>query len=433
MLRRILLGFGANAFSQGVSIAIQLFSLPLFLLYWDSSTYGTWLLLSAIPAYVNMADVGMVTTAGNKMAMAVGRSDLAEANNVYQSAQLFMAIVCCALAVILTPVALFGPLPDFMTTDMRVALAAMLCGVLIALYGGLSEAVFRATGRYAVGTMLGQLVRLAEWGGAMVGLILFRSFSGVALCSLFARAVGAGIGIVLAQRGGQGLLLGFRHASTDELKSMARPAISFMAFPLANALSFQGVTLLVGVIAGASAVAVFNTYRTIARVAVQVTSMFSHALGPEFSRLFGNGDMATLEAVFRRSAALSAAQSVAVSVVLYFVSPWLLRVWTHGRIEFDPSLMGWLLLYAAVGGMWHAPRVLLQATNQHVGIAGWSLVAGVLSVALAWAFGYFWQVDGVGAAMFVSEAFIAAICIYIAADLFAQSKTEVKVRPTLGE
>jgi hypothetical protein len=63
MLRRILLGFGANAFSQAINIAIQLVSLPLFLLYWDASTYGTWLLLSALPGYLMMADVGMVLVA----------------------------------------------------------------------------------------------------------------------------------------------------------------------------------------------------------------------------------------------------------------------------------------------------------------------------------------------------------------------------------
>ena len=79
MIRRIISGFGANAFGQTVSIVIQLFSLPLFLYYWDTSTYGAWLILSAVPAYLTMADVGMVNAAGNKMTMALGRSDTAEA------------------------------------------------------------------------------------------------------------------------------------------------------------------------------------------------------------------------------------------------------------------------------------------------------------------------------------------------------------------
>ncbi len=413
MLRRIVLGLGANAFSQVVTILIQIFSVPLFLFYWDASTYGTWLLLSAVPAYLSMADAGMVNAAGNKMTMAMGRSDVAEANNVYQSAQLFMTIVCGSLAAVMVPAALLWPSDD-LTSDKRVALAALFCGVLFTLYGGLSEAVFKATRRYAAGTMLGQLVRLAEWLGCMLGLLLFRNFAGVALLGLLARATGTAAGVYLSQQGRHGLRFGFRHASRAELTSMVRPAVSFMAFPLANALTFQGVTLLVGALVGTAAVAMFNAYRTIARVAVQLTAMFSHALWPEFSRLFGQGGMKAVRPLYRRSALLSGAQSVALSLVLYFASPWLLHIWTHGRIEFVPGLMLWLLVYAAVGGIWHVPRILLMATNKHIGIAFWSLAAGALAVLLGWAFGKLWGLDGLAAAMLASEAFIAAICLYAA-------------------
>lgn len=423
MLRRIIFGFGANAFSQAVSIVIQLLSLPLFLLYWDASTYGSWLLLSALPAYVSMADVGMVGAAGNKMTMAAGRSDFAEANVVYQTAQLFMTIVCCSLAAIITPAALFLPLPGDMTMDKRIALAALLCAVLLAMYGGLQEAVFKATGRYAAGTMLGQMVRLAEWGGYMIGLMLFRSVAGVALGGFLARGAGTAAGVYLSQQGDHKFRLGFEHASKAEFFSMLRPAVSLMAFPLAFGLSFQGVTLLVGALAGTTAVALFNTYRTIARVAVQVTGMFSHAVQPEFSLLYGKAGMSGVRSLYRHSALLSAAQSIALSIILYFASPLLLRFWTHDRIEFIPSTMLWLLAYAAIGGIWHVPRILLLATNQHIGLAGWLLVSGVLSVALGWLFGTFWQVNGISAAMLVSEGFIAIMCVYVVHRLFAEARS----------
>lgn len=106
---------------------------------------------------------------------------------------------------------------------------------------------------------------------------------------------------------------------------------------------------------------------------------------------------------------MSAVQALALSVLLYFVSPYLLRVWTHGRIEFVPSLMVWMLACAAISGIWHVPRVLLLSTNQHVGLAGWSLAAGG-----AFAFGQAWQVEGVAAAMLTAECFIALVCAYLA-------------------
>ena len=162
MLRRVIVGMGANSFGMAITIAMQLLSLPLFLHYWDTATYGNWLILSAIPAYLSMADVGMVTAAGNKMTMALGRGDSREAKRVFQSAQLFMAVVCSGIAMLAVPLALFAPFPGIDGSDMRLALVALSISTLLALCGGLSEAVFKATQRYAMGTMLGNLTRLAD-------------------------------------------------------------------------------------------------------------------------------------------------------------------------------------------------------------------------------------------------------------------------------
>lgn len=414
MKRRIIAGMGANSFGMAISIGIQLLSLPLFLHYWDTSTYGVWLMLSAVPAYLSMADVGMVTAAGNQMTMAMGKGDVVEANRVFQSAQMFMSIVCGSLALIVVPMVLWAPLPGLETMDQRVALSAMSIGILISLFGGLSDALFKSTQRYATGTMLANYVRLAEWLGSMLGLMLVGSFAAVALSALALRVIGTVASMVLASKGSHGLRWGMHAAEGAEIRAMVKPAVSFMAFPFANALSFQGVTLLVGALFGPAAVALFNTYRTIARVAVQVTAIFSHALWPEFSRLFGQGGSEALERLYRRTSLLGVAQSLLLSLVIYFVSPWLLHIWTHGAIEFVPSLMLLMLLYAAVGGVWHIPRVLLMATNQHINLAYWSLATGILTVALAWLMGSIFHLNGVVTAMLISELFIAVVCAWLA-------------------
>jgi O-antigen/teichoic acid export membrane protein len=76
--------------------------------------------------------------------------------------------------------------------------------------------------------------------------------------------------------------------------------------------------------------------------------------------------------------------------------------------------MMFMLLYAAVGGVWHIPRVFLMATNQHTDLAYWSLAAGILSVGLAWFFGNSYDLQGAAIAMLVSEIFIAIVCIWLA-------------------
>ena len=407
---------GANSFGMAITIGIQLASLPLFLHYWDISTYGVWLMLSAVPSYLSMADVGMVAVAGNKMTMAMGKGNLTEANKIFQSAQVFMILVCGFVALLVLLIVLFVPFHGLEDLERRIALIALSGGVLLSLFGGLSEAVFRSTERYALGTLLGHLVRLGEWLGMVTGLMLVGSFSVIALCSFAARLFGTILVIWYASSGKHGLRWGKDLANKSEIIALIKPAIGFMILPMSNALSFQGVTLLVGTLLGPAMLSVFNTYRTISRITVQMTAMFSHALWPEFSRLFGNEGMKAVQPIYKRSYMIGLAQAIGLSTLLYFISPWLLNFWTHGQIKFISDLMLIMLVYAAIGGVWHVPRGLLMAINQPMKLAQWTLLAGIGVIPLTWWFGHYWQLQGVAMAMVFSELFIAVICIKLAHD-----------------
>ena len=416
MIRRIIAGVGANSFGMAVSIAMQLGSLPLFLHYWDTANYGTWLMVSAIPSYLSMADAGMVTAAGNQMAMDIGAGQISHANRLFQSAQCFMTLLCGGLALLLLPLWLLASRWHFehFTADPLQAVILLSLGVLIALFGGLCEAAFKATGRYATGSLTSTLVRLAEWAGGLVGLVLVGTLSAVALGSLLMRFLGTLCTIAAVRHGEHGLRWGLGQAQTKDMRDMLKPALSFMAFPLANALNFQGITLLVGALFGPVLVALFSSYRTLARVAVQATAIFSHAIWPEFSRLFGANAWPELHRAYRNSAWAGALQAALLSGVLYALAPWLLRIWSHGAIAFVPSLMQLMLCYAAIAGFWHVPRVFLMSTNQHTTLAAWSLVGGGLCVGLAWSLSRTLEVNGIALAMLLAELAIAAVCFDLA-------------------
>jgi len=421
--RRVLEGMGANSFGMAITIVIQLVSLPLFLNFWNLETYGKWLILSAIPSYLSMADLGMVTAASNKMTIAMGKNNLFEANQIFQSAQAFMTIICGALALLVIPTVLFTSLLWIENTDQRIALAAMSFGVLITLFGGVSECAFRALGRYAFGTMLGNYVRLGEWLGCILGLILMGSFASVAFGGLIMRLLGSIVGIILVSKSTHVLCWGFRFAKLAEVKSMIKPAISFMVFPLANALSFQGITIFVGAMFGPVLLALFSTYRTIARVAVQSTAIFSHVLWPEFSRLFGQSDKEAIKTLYVRTSLLGALQAVFLSSALYFTSPWLLKNWTHNEIHFESSLMLLMLVYATISGIWHVPRILLMSTNQHVKLSFYTLFACSFSFIFSCLFSQFYGLSGVIVGMVLGELAIALICIYLANRFIISDKS----------
>jgi O-antigen/teichoic acid export membrane protein len=331
-----------------------------------------------------------------------------------------MLVVCGILLVICTPAALWLPIPGIDTLDERVALAALAAIVVLTLFGGLAEAAFRASGKYALITAAMNALRLAEWAGWIAGLLLSGTFAAVALAGLAVRLAGTVALVAWAKQGFPHLKWSLRHSEWRVMRAMAKPAASFMIFPLANALNYQGTTLLVGAVLNVSAVAVFSTYRTLARVAVQATSILSHSLWVEFSAHFGRGGGGALRRLYQNSALLGLAGAVGLSAVLYAIGPQLLRWWTHSAVPVEPIVLSLMLLYAAVSGAWHVPRVLLLSTNQHGALAIWSLFLAAATLPLSGLLARYWQLEGVVLGMLIGELAVAIVCIGLAHRLLAQ-------------
>jgi O-antigen/teichoic acid export membrane protein len=418
LIRRVIASTGSNAYAQAVTITIQLVSLPLFLSRWDVVTYGHWIALSAVPAYLAMADVGMVTAAGNRMTMLMGEGNTRLANQVFQSALAFVLTVCSGAMLLVLAAAALWP-GDAASFSARAAVLLLSAAVFAALVGGLPEAIYKATHRYALGAALANTTRLIEWLGALAGLWWFGDFVAVALGALIARAACTLFMIVHSARSTPAFRWGFNDASRAEIRHCAAPAISFMAFPVANALNFQGMTLVVATVLGPTATVIFNTYRTIARVTVQATATFSLALWPEFSRFFGQGNRAALARLYSRSRWMGWALAAGGSAVVYVAAPVVLNVWAKGQIAFSAPLMLMAMAYAATAGGWHVLRVLLLSTNEHSGLAWPFLAASAICVPLAWAMAQYAGLMGVMAVMLGLEVAMWLLCSRLSRRLLA--------------
>lgn len=92
----------AQGYNQIVTIAAQLLSGPVLISSWGLHMYGVWLLLTAIPAYLSLSDLGFTFIAKNDMSIRYARGDQAGALETYQTTLVLILISTLLLSVITT-------------------------------------------------------------------------------------------------------------------------------------------------------------------------------------------------------------------------------------------------------------------------------------------------------------------------------------------
>ena len=389
VLRRWRNGFGAHIYGQAIVVLIQLVGVPVLLHYWGTQLYGEWLILSAIPTYLSMTDLGFSQSAANDMTQRVARGDVDGALAVFQSlgamvfSVAFIGLVVVLALLITLPIGRWMHFQVLSSTDVRWVLALLAAEVLVRLTEGVSHAGFRAHGDYALHVGIYYSTLLCQ--SAFVWIVAAAGFGPVAAAAVVVavRALETPVAALVLVRRHPALAFGLVHAKREHLRGLIKPAIANVTMPFAQALNLQGMVLAIGGTLGPLAVVVFSTLRTMARLAVQAVQTVSQAAEPELAAAYGSGERLLLAELFVHALRAGIWLSCAAAVVLLVAGGSILSFWTRGKVAMDVALFRWLLVSAVFGALWFSSLTVLKAANRHVRAASLYAVVTAISVVLA--------------------------------------------------
>jgi len=196
---------------------------------------------------------------------------------------------------------------------------------------------------------------------------------------------------------------GWRHARLRTIRSLLRPALAFMGFPIGNALNLQGTVLAVSYAMGPTSVVIFGTARTVSRVALQMVQMVNATFEPEITMAFGAGRIDLLRTLHRRSCQLALLVSLGIVAAMMTVGPWFLSHWSGGHVPPSRSLLALLLLVVLFYALWSTSSTVLTATNQHQQLAVYYLAGTSLTCGLCYLLARWQGLYGAAASLLVSE------------------------------
>ena len=414
---RVMRGLSATALSPIATALIQLGSVPLLLHAWGAARYGDWLLLSAVPTYLTLSDLGFGDASGSDMSMRVAANDKPGALRTFQSSWVLVTLVSFS-ALLLASISVWwipwqhwlrlSSVSNFQAATIVLVLAAY---VVMAQQNGVAESGYRCDGHFATGSLYGAILRLTEVGAATAVAALRGSLLAAAITYLVVRILGTITYALLLKRESPWIHYGIRHAQLETIKEMIAPAFGFMAFPIGQALSLQGFTIVIGAILGPVAVVSFSTLRTLSRLNMQLVLMFKHALWPELSRAFGAGDISLARRLHRHACQASLGVSILGGALLWVLGPFVYRLWIRQDITFDATCFHILLLGVVTNSLWDTSAVIPMSINSHCRIAvtyaGAALFALVLATMLIPHLG----VSGAALALLVADACMTGLVL----------------------
>jgi O-antigen/teichoic acid export membrane protein len=399
---RLLLSSGANFLGIIAKILQQLIIVPILLLAWSPELYGEWLLVSAIPVYISLSDFGFIAASSNELAR---RALIESDENVqifYDRATVYFQRWSIVFALSFAAFSYLVPLPKFLGLTIMTQHQAGLVFLLLTLnaivmQNGLSVlAGLRVKGKYHVGVMIMGLALILQLIVAFGLIKIFQAGPvGIAASMLCTSAASYIVQFDMLRRYGLKQTtppLTFRYdPNAEPMKRYLLLGAEMMLMPLAQAVALQGSTILVGKVLGATAVTIFSTHRTLARLSVSLLLVLSNPLTAEAGLLQREEDRPMLTRVVTVLSRLTFWLSIIISGALLFLGPWIFSIWTHKSIAFQWPLFLPLLACVTAEAMWRVPAAIRLGTNQHRPIAWGYLifsVTGVIAAALlASAFG----------------------------------------------
>jgi O-antigen/teichoic acid export membrane protein len=411
---RLIRGLGANAFGQVVTAGIQIVSVPVFLKYWGVHQYGDWLILVAIPSYLALSDLGFGNVAVNEMTLLVSRGNYAAALSIFQSTWILICVIsifitAASSAIVFVPIEKWLNLSETQHWDAVVILGLMILHLLVGQQRILITGGFRCEGNYPQGILYENLLRLVEFAIVSVGVVLGATPVIAAMTFLAIRLGGTLLIWLNLHQKSPWLKYGYQQADIKTIRELFIPASAYMGFPLGEALSIQGMTIIIGAALGAGAVVKFSTLRTLSRIAWQLLRTINYSVWPELSIAFGQQNFELARKLHRYSCKAAVWLTLISLIGLAFLGRPLVTIWTAGQIQFDPVLFDIMLIVIFTNSLWSTSQMVPLAINQHQGIAFFFALGSCLSLVLAILLIPYWNLNGAALSLLLIDIFMIVV------------------------
>ncbi len=385
ILNRILKGISENVIDRFINIIVKFIEPILFIKLATIDIYGAWLVIFSLPAYIMISDLGFSTVGQNQINMnvKVNRFNLAQKNflNTLNLSIILNIIFSFIFFFILKKLFDVGflKLENVESNEFYSIAILLIIYTFIHQLNGLFVSLYAAHNKYYFKIRLGYLSKILETFLIFYCLFKDYDFKTILLYFVISKSLFFIFIFIDTTKSYNWVKFEFKLEKNYIEKNVGH-ALSYLLFPITNALKYQSTNLIINSILGPKYVALLSIYLTLARIIINLTSITDGIIKIELAKLWVSKQLDNLKKIFIFNIQIALFFSVIIIVLLAFFNQLIFYFWIGENFNVDQKLFLILLFSTLFQALFHSSVTLLTSTNNFKKITIYNLFNSVIFI-----------------------------------------------------
>jgi O-antigen/teichoic acid export membrane protein len=368
-------------------MAVGLLVLPFNVAHLGKAGYGLWMLTTSITAYFSVLDLGYSGALVKFVAQYRAKRDLHGLNQILSTTfYLFVLFgIVTYLAAIVIAVFLGNVLnipPDQLYVGRVVLLVTsdhFAMGTAFSVYG----AVINGFQRYDINNITGTVSSIIVAIVNVIVLSLGYGLIELVVATTMVRVLTYWVYRANAYRVFPGLKLSFANFRRGRLREVTSFSVFMLAIDWANKMNYSIDAIVIGIVLGTTAVAVWSIGQRLAEVTQRLTNQLNDILFPTIVDHSESSRLDRLQSIFLVGTRLSLATVVPIGVALMFMADPLVRAWVGPDFSGSVIVVQLLALTVMVRVGNATAQTLLKGAEQHRLVAYTNVITAIVNLGLS--------------------------------------------------
>ncbi len=377
-----------TGFSTFLSIAFQLISVPVCLLFWGKETYGNWLALFSAFMLLRSLDAGYVSYVGNKL-NSLYHQDKQVLRLHLSSAVVGIGLIGALQLLLASSTFVFDPMSNMLGLGSSVGdgisdkfglFLLVISWILTGSYFGIVHRLLIPAGLMFQAAWWSMLFQASQFMAIMMAALLSLDMLQTSFLFAISQMV-----IYLSS------VIYIKHKLPDyypwwkkpDMETGLRDLSQSMMLMISNLIqqgSTNGIVLMIAMLAGPISVPIFTTIRTLSNLWNTVSNIFTAPLLPDLVRFHVKNEGEKIISLIKAHWLLTGAVINIGILLIYPLLPFIYGHWTGHNIALDKGLLAMLLCSVVVVNAGSAITMHLNGINSLRVIFITSVVRGVLGL-----------------------------------------------------